>query len=214
MQLSVKGKQIDVGDSLRRHVAASLETIVDKYAGRAIECSAVFSRDAYLFCADLSVHVRHDILVQAHASAPDAYTAFDAAAERIAKRLRRHKRRLNDHRERQRAVGDEENAALTARAYVLAAPGPEEDAAEGETVEAADDQPVVVAETALEVPMLTVGEAVMRLDLADVPALFFKNRAHGGINAIYRRRDGHIGWLDPHLSASGDKRGPVGNRKG
>jgi ribosome hibernation promoting factor len=207
MQLSVTGKQIDIGESLRQHMADTLESVVDKYAGRAIEANAVLSREAHLVCADISVHVRRDILVQAHAESDEAYAAFDAAADRIAKRLRRYKRRLHDHH-RIRHRGSEESEALTARTYVLASePEETED-------EAAGDQPVVVAELPTEIPSLTVGEAVMRMDLADVPAFLFKNRAHGGLNVIYRRRDGHIGWVDPESSADREQRGSDEGRKG
>jgi ribosomal subunit interface protein len=204
MQLSVKGKQIDVGDALRRHVEDALTLIVEKYFGRAIEAHVGFSREAHMLRADISVHVHRDLIVQGQGLAGDAYAAFDGAAERIAKRIRRHKRRLHDHHHdhvRTREVDEGDN--LTARSYVIAEPG---DKVDDEPV---GDQPVIVAEMTLEIPMLTVGEAVMRMDLADVPSFIFRNRAHGGLNVVYRRGDGHIGWVDPDLgnpSASGKQR--------
>lgn len=193
MQLSVKGKQIDVGDALRTHVETSLAGIVEKYFERAIEAHAVFSRQGHLIRSDISVHLRRDILVQGQASAGDAYVAFDDAAEHIAKRIRRYKRRLRGrHGQSHEAVAE----SLSARSYVLA------DAAEesAEPLSDAADQPVIVAEMTCEIPSLTVGEAVMRMDLADVPSFMFRNRAHGGLNVVYRRRDGHIGWVDPGLN--------------
>lgn len=202
MQLSVKGKQIDVGDALRIHVETSLSAIVDKYFEKAIEAHAVFSRQGNLIRSDLSVHLRRDILVQGQASAPDAYAAFDGAAEHIAKRIRRYKRRLRDRQ------GETHEAAaenLSARSYVLAEEpeGHEERiAALPAGADAAPDQPVIVAEMTCEIPSLTVGEAVMRMDLADLPTFIFRNRAHGGLNVVYRRRDGHIGWVDPDLNGS------------
>ncbi len=117
MQLSVKGKQIDVGDALRIHVETSLTAIVDKYFEKAIEAHAVFSRQGPLIRADLSVHLRRDILVQGQASAADAYAAFDSAAEHIAKRIRRYKRRLRD---RQGQTHEAVAESLSARSYVLA----------------------------------------------------------------------------------------------
>ena len=97
MHLSVTGKQLDVGDALRTHVENSLQNSVGKYFDNAIEASVVFSRVAHLYRTDISVHVGRGILVQSHAEASEPYPAFDAASERIAKRLRRHKRRLRDH---------------------------------------------------------------------------------------------------------------------
>jgi ribosomal subunit interface protein len=207
MQLSVKGKQIDVGDALRQHVESALAAIVDKYFGRAIEAHVVFSREAHLLRSDISVHVHRDMIIQGHATAGDAYAAFDGAAGHIGKRIRRHKRRLTDHHGRARdadsaEVGDD--GALAARSYVLAAQ-PEDGADTGES----GDQPVIVAEMTCEIPSLTVGEAVMRMDLADVPSFIFRNRAHGGLNVVYRRSDGNIGWVDPDLNdapASGKNR--------
>jgi ribosomal subunit interface protein len=207
MQLSVKGKQIDVGDALRIHVETSLAAIVEKYFEKAIEAHAVFSRQGSLIRADLSVHLRRDILVQGQASAADAYVAFDGAALHIAKRIRRYKRRLRD---RQGQTHEAVAEILSARSYVLAE---EEDGHEDHAAPASDgadheandhpvnDQPVIVAEMTCEIPTLTVGEAVMRMDLADVPTFIFRNRAHGGLNVVYRRRDGHIGWVDPDLIA-------------
>lgn len=200
MQLSVKGKQIDVGDALRQHVDDVLEGIVDKYFGRAIEAHVAFSREAHLLRADISVHVHRDLIVQGQGLAGDAYLAFDSAAERIAKRIRRHKRRLQNHHARPRDA----ETGITARSYVLA-----EQDDEAAAADSIGDQPVIIAEMTCEIPTLTVGEAVMRMDFADVPSFIFRNRAHGGLNVVYRRNDGHIGWVDPDLngpSASGKHR--------
>lgn len=70
---------------------------------------------------------------------------------------------------------------------------------DGEDAEAAADahHPIVVAEMQTSVETLTVSEAVMRMELAEKPALMFRNGAHGGLNLVYRRADGNIGWVDP-----------------
>ncbi len=156
MQLTVTGKQLDVGDSLRDHVADSLAGLFDKYFGNAIEATVVLSREAHRYRAQISAHVGRNITMASEAAAEAPYTAFDSAAEHLGKRLRRHKRRLRDH-----------------------------------------DAPAIIAEMATEVPTLSVGEAVMRLDLADGGAIMFRNRAHGGLNMVYRRPDGNVGWVDP-----------------
>jgi ribosomal subunit interface protein len=187
MQLIVKGQQIDVGDALREHVRESLDGVFGKYFGGAIEATVIFSRDAHLLRAALTVHVGRGIKAQSEATADQPYAAFDIAADRLAKRLRRHKRRLRDHHKLP------PEAMLPARAadhYVLAH---EDEDGVGE----ADGQPAVVAEMKAEILALTVSEAVMRLDLEDSGALMFVNRAHGGLNMVYRRPDGNIGWVDP-----------------
>ena len=181
MQLSVKGKQIDVGDALRQHVETQLGDIVGKHVGDSFEAIVTFSREAHLFCADITVHAGRGITLQSKASAGEPYPAFDQAAERMGERLRRHKNRLKKH---QPAPSEE----TIAQSFVLDAVQPD---AEDES------NPVVVAEMTTPIEMLTVSEAVMRLDLGDLPALMFRNRAHGKLNMIYRRADGHIGWVDP-----------------
>ena len=76
---------------------------------------------------------------------------------------------------------------------------------DGSDEEEANDNPVVVAEMTSPIETLTVSEAVMRLDLGDLPALMFKSRAHGGFNMIYRRPDGNIGWVDPSYAKTQPK---------
>jgi ribosomal subunit interface protein len=191
MQVTVTGKQIDVGDSLRRHIEVTTTAIVDKYFEKAIEAHAVFSRERHLFLAAISVHARRGLTVQCHAQSADPYAAFDEAAARLEKQLRRYKRRLRNHHKGTRE--NEESSPATD--YVLA--GDEEAPA------SADGQPLVVAEMRTTIPQISVSEAVMRLDLADLPALLFRNSAHGNLNLVYRRRDGNIGWVDPDLAPEG-----------
>jgi ribosomal subunit interface protein len=186
MQIAVKGKQIDVGDALRGHIETSLRGTVSKYFDRAIEANVAVARRAHLFRADISVHIGRGMLLQGHGEEVDAYAAFDAACERIDKRLRRYKRWLRDHRKSR----DERAETIIASQYVLAGAGESEETEPGAN-------PVIVAEMSTEIDTLTVGEAVMRMDLADLSAMMFRNRAHGGLNMVYRRSDGHVGWIDP-----------------
>lgn len=205
MQLSITGKQVDVGEALRAHVESSLESILGKYFRTAIEAHAVFAREAHRIRADLSLHIGRGIVANSGAAAADHYQAFDAAAERLAKQLRRYKRRLRDYHAKVRPQAESPEMAA---AYVLA-PIDEEDETAALDGEAA--APVVIAELSAELPNLTVGEAVMRMDLADSPVLLFRNRSHGELNLVYRRGDGNIGWIDPALRPGrGDASGPSG----
>lgn len=192
MQLTVKGKQLDVGDALRTHVADSLNTITAKYFEKPIEAQVVFSRNAHLFRADISVHIGHNILLQAMSEATEPYPAFDTAADKIAKRLRRYKRRLRDHHMNAHHGREEAKVALQATYQVLEAEPEEVDEHHDEP-----QQPIVVAEMTTVIDTLTVSEAVMRMELAELPALMFRNSAHGELNMVYRRRDGNVGWIDP-----------------
>ena len=192
MQLTVTGKQIHVGAALRGHVESVFEEILDKYFKTAIEAHVVLSREAHLIHAEIALHIGRGIVVNAGAALGDASAAFDIAAERVGKQLRRYKRRLRDHHAKAREPAEIEERALD---YVLA---PVEE-------EADDDDPAggpaVIAEVSTGLPRLTVGEAAMRMDLANAPVLLFRNCSHGELNLVYRRADGNIGWIDSELDA-------------
>ncbi len=196
MQLSVKGKQLDVGDAWRRHVEESLPDVVGKYFDNAQDAQVMLSRQGVTFRVDITVHVGKRIIVQSHGATGDAYSAFEEAGDHLGKRLRRYKRRLRDHH-RERSDNVE---FLPAQQYVLAGEdiGTEPDSDE-------KDEPVVIAEMETAIESLSVGEAVMRMDLANLPALMFRNRAHGGLNMVYHRGDGHIGWVDPRGNRRDDE---------
>ena len=193
MNVQVKGKQIDVGDSLRGHVTNNLNQLVGKYFNNPLEATVVFSKEAHMFRADISVHAARGITLQSNASSADPYPAFDEAAERIAKRLSRYKKRLLDLH--QMPQGHDKTAyleSIPANQYVLD-PEKQDDSAELEKAHT----PLIVAETQTSIDTLTVSQAVMRLDLAQLPALLFCNSANSQINMVYRRADGNIGWVDP-----------------
>ena len=192
MQLSVKGKQIDIGAALKSHIESSLENTVDKYFENPQEGSVVISKEGQSFRSDISLHVGRGILLQSHALSDDPYVSFDNALARLAKQLRRYKSRLRNHH-----TDKSEREVLAAQYTVLS--GKNDEPQEEDT--GAESAPVIVAETTSEISTLTVGEAVMRMDLADLPALMFRNRGSGNINMIYRRTDGNVGWVDPRESA-------------
>lgn len=110
MQLSVSGKHLDVGDSLRGHATTAIATSAERYFGEAIEGKVVFQRARHhAFRADISLHVARGVLVQSHGEAADPYVAFDTAAERLDKRLRRTKRRLVGRRRAKDGAADAES---------------------------------------------------------------------------------------------------------
>jgi ribosomal subunit interface protein len=194
MQLSVHGKQIDVGDALRGHIEENLPAIVTKYFENPTDAHVTMTREGRDFKADISVHVGKGIIVQSHGSSEDAYAAFDTAGVHIAKRLRRYKRRLRDHHRGR----DESPKSIAVQQFVLETPP--------EAIEepATEDQPLIVAEMATSIERLTVSEAVMRMDLSGQPALLFHNTTDGAINLVYLRSDGNIGWIDTANEAGAD----------
>lgn len=183
MQLTVKGKHLDVGDSLREHVHSNLSHTAGKYFRDPIEATVIFTKEKnHRYKASISIHVGRGVILEAQHEADDPYPAFDIASQRVATRLGRYKDRLRDHHRKDDPVEMHTAAYTTFEAT---------DEAEG------GDEPAVVAEMETVVPTLAVSDAVMRLELGDLPALLFKNPATGGYNMVYRRKDGNIGWVDP-----------------
>jgi len=188
MQITVSGKHIDIGDALRTHVEYNLVAAVGKYFERPVDAHVIFSRNGHEFKCDSSVHLPTGLTAQAHAVSNEIYAAFDQAADRIEKQLRRYKRRLKDHHQTRMDPIE----LIEAQSYVLQGHGED---SEGEIVNGA--QPVIIAEMRTDIKSLSVGEAVMQMELAHVPFLMFKNSANGRINVVFQRDDGNVGWIDP-----------------
>jgi ribosomal subunit interface protein len=187
MRYTISGKQIDVGEALSLHVETELGETVAKYSQRPTEATVTFSRDAHQYLCDSVVHLSTGLTVQARGAANEIYAAFESCRERMDKQLRRYKRRLKDHHKDRTGPVEFGQAGM----YVLAA-----DEEEWESQESGL-QPIIIAEMEARVPTLSVGDAVMQMELAGTPLLVFRNEKHGGVNVVHRRDDGNVGWIDP-----------------
>ncbi len=187
MRYQISGKQIDIGEALQTHVKTDLDAVVDKYAERPTGANVIFSRSASEYVCEATIHLSTGLNATAKAHAHEIYAAFEACSEKMEKQLRRYKRRLKDHhRDRSQPV-----ELFGASSYILASEEQTEDA-EPDTL-----QPIIVAEMETQIPSLSVGEAVMQMELAGAPVLIFRNEGKEGLNVVYRREDGNIGWIDP-----------------
>ncbi len=187
MRYQISGKQIDVGEALQTHVRTEMGIMLEKYAQRPTDALVVFSRNAHEFVCESTVHLSTGLTAQAKGSSTEIYSAFDKCLEKMDKQLRRYKRRLKDHHKDR--SGPVEFAG--ASQYIVAADDGIDDA-EPESL-----QPVIIAELEARIFSLSAGEAVMQMELSEAPVLVFRNERHGGLNVVYRRDDGNIGWIDP-----------------
>lgn len=194
MPFRVSGKNIDIGEALRDRVAARIAEAFGKYFDGGYSGHVTVGKEGFGFRTECAVHLDSGITLQAEALAADAYASADQAAIRIEKRLRRYHRRLKD-RPAIRADGAPEPAASS---YVIAAPEPD---ANEEVIEF---NPVIIAESTTALKHLSVSEAVMELDMTGAPVVVFLHAGHGRVNLVYRRADGHIGWIDPPALRAGD----------
>ena len=191
MRYQITGKQIDIGEALQTHVRTELEQVIAKYSQRPTDAQVVFSKSAHEHVCEATVHLSTGLTSTAKAKAIEIYAAFDACAEKMDKQLRRYKRRLkNHHQERTTPV-----ELFGAASYILAAEAGQDDDEEPESL-----APVIVAEMETRIQSLSVGEAVMQMEIAGAPVLVFKNEKGGGLNVVYRRDDGNVGWIDPAAS--------------
>ena len=190
MRYQISGKQIDIGEALQTHVKAELGEVVEKYAQRPTEVVVFFSRVAHEYTCETTLHLSTGLNAQAKGHAVEIYAAFESCREKMDKQLRRYKRRLrNHHKDRVQPVEFDGGSS-----YILAA---SQDRDDHEDAEPETLQPIVIAEMETKIPSITVGEAVMQLELAGHRMLVFRNEGHGGVNVVYRRDDGNIGWIDP-----------------
>lgn len=197
MHITVAGKQVETGEALQTHVREGLGTIAKKYFDHALEANVTFRRDGkgHAFVCDINLKAGRDLFMRGEGEGADAHRAFEEAAEHVAKRLRRYRRRVNDHA---RSLASQRDAPRgePARQVVLRRPEEDEaDAAEHAVAHGAD-HPAVVAESQAVIETLSVGQAVMQLDLLQLPVLMFRNSGSAQLNVVYRRGDGHVGWID------------------
>jgi ribosomal subunit interface protein len=198
MDITVSGKQLELSDALRQRVTRHLEGLAEKYFDRALEAQVTFSRARCFFTCDINLHVRRRLLLRGEGEAADAHSAFDDAAEHIAKRLRRYRRRVSDHA---RSLANRERTEQ-ARQYVLQQE--ERTSTEPLSYDGVGPFATVVAEAPTDINRLSVGEAVMQMDLADQQLLMFRNTTTGELNVVYRRHDGNIGWIEPERGGAGN----------
>ena len=192
MTLRVSGKNMDVGDALRSRATDHFDTMVKKYFDGNYNGHLTLEPEGSGFAALCLVHLDSGTTLQARGSGNDAILAYEQMANTIEQRLRRYNKKLKAHRRR---AGGAEAEGGEATAYILGAPGEGDELAE-------DYSPPVIAETTSALRQLSVGEAVMQLDLTQAEVVVFRHAGHGGLNVVYRRADGNIGWIDPALRAN------------
>jgi ribosomal subunit interface protein len=204
MQIQFVSKGIDASSALRERIEDRITDAASKYFSRPAEAFVVATKEGFGFKVDISVHLPSGAFLQASGSGADAYAAVEDAAQHMEKRLRRYKRRLKDHHtdNKSELPAAQETPILVLRSdrrALLESEGDDTDdgGAEG------GEEPVIIAEQVAELKTLTVSMAVLEMDLADAPFVMFRNAANGTLNIVYRRPDGHVGWIDPSRGAKG-----------
>ena len=208
MQVQVSGKHMDVGEALGSRISQELQDGIGKYFERGgQDAEVVVAKDGHGFKVDCWVRLASGQSLVTTGTGGDAHAAFTDSLDKLEKRVRRYKRRLKDHHLGPKRLSPEKSemaAAEVARSIVLRDPGAVEDEDFGHAGQP-DEQPpagMVIAETDTELKLMTVGQAVLELDMTGYPVSVFRNAGHGGVSVVYRRPDGNIGWIDPQRTRS------------
>jgi ribosomal subunit interface protein len=188
MNITIVGQHMSIGGSLQEYVNEKLQYIIKRYFDHAISGNVHFVKQGHLFTCDIVVHDgtgRHTF-IKSNSSCDDVYSAFDVALAKCEKQLRRYKSKLKDRTHKIKA--SQTDLAAEAIKYVIA---PHRD-----DVAIEEDHPLIIAEKSTHLEFLTVSEAVMKMDLENLPAVMFKNSKNGRLNVVYHREDGNISWVD------------------
>jgi len=188
MSIKVTGKQIEVGEAFQKFVNERISQVLEKYVGSELSGHLRIEKERNNFRTNCHIQLKSGLVMQSQGEAGDAYASAEVAFEHLEKRVRRYKRRLKNHH--QGKTTQDKIFDHLAADYVVRSG---EDEAKGEE----DPAPVIISENERRYGEMPVSEAVMQLDLADDPVIVFRNAAHGGLNIVYRRADGNIGWIDP-----------------
>ena len=193
MQISISGKNMDTGLAFQEHAQLSLNNVVEKYFHNAVSGHVTLEKADSGFTVKTRVALSRRMELESTGRAPNAHAALDAAIEHAEKRLRRHKRRLKNHRGALTNLEEDDIDVAPMAVYAGASQLP--DASSDE-----DDLLPIVAELSYDIEVLTVDQAVMRLELGGLTMLMFRNASHFGLNVVHLRDDGSIGWIDPRGS--------------
>ncbi len=198
MTIQITGKNVDAGDAFQTYAGDKIRAVLQKYLGREPDGHIRLERERGLFKTSCSVRLSSGLLLEAHGEGGDAYASVDAAAHRLETRVRRHKGRIKNHTSP--AAAARRKVDIEARDHIVGL-------TDDDQPEHDDASPLIITEGQRNIGHMTVREALMQLDLSEAAFMIFRNAAHGGLNVVYRRNDGHIGWIDAELPVAAKSNG-------
>lgn len=198
MIINVSGQNMDTGAAFQERSRELIEHIVEKYFTPAVSANVTLEKTDGGFYVRIRMNLTRRIELEASGFARDAHAALEDAGQHAEKRLRRHKRRLKNHRQQAEVPNDIISAPMSIYAAATQLDLANwHDNANVKDAEQEDDSLPIIAELSYEVESLSVEQAVMRLELSGDNCLLFRNSGHMGLNMVHLRNDGTIGWVDP-----------------
>jgi ribosomal subunit interface protein len=192
MDILVKGRNVEVPEHYRQHVAEKLRKI-ERYDEKLIRVDVELSHERNPRQSDYCQRVEitcasRGPLVRAEACAGDFYTALDHAIAKLDARLRRVADRRRVHRGRRAPVSvAAATSGLPSPVDDLFIPVPAADSAP--PVRDDDDQPWhIVREKEHDAPPMTVDDALYHMELVGHDFFLFLDKESGRPSVVYRRR--------------------------
>lgn len=180
---------MDIGEAFRARIDTRIGEAIDKYFDGGFSGHVTVSKSGSRYSADCMIYLDSGVALQATSDGQDPIPAFEGAADRLEKRLRRYKRKLKSRS----FGGGSANGGDIDIAYTVMAGLAEDDNDEVDE----DYAPAIVAESTMALKTMSVASAVIELDTKESPVFVFRNAGTDHINIVYRRPDGNIGWIDP-----------------
>ncbi len=193
MNFKIFGKQVNVGEFFSKYAEETLLKSVQKYFPNPVSSIVTLSKKSKFFYIIIVLHISKKMEFTAQSNGETAKLAFNDAIEKLNKQLRRYKRKIKNHKNNE---ATNKPNPLNAQFHIINE-SPKLIRNEGKEI---NDEPLVFAELDTEIEELTVVEALEKLKLGNISALMFRNKKHSGLNMIYKREDGLIGWVDPRGS--------------
>ena len=190
MNFKIFGKQVKVGQSFTKYAELNLFDAVTKFFPNAVSSIVSVSKKNKIFYIIIVLHITKKMEFTAQSSGETAKLAFDSTLEKLSKQLRRYKRKIKNYKQNENSY---KSNVLDAQFQIINEPSSSNLNKEQNN----DNEPLIFAELNTEIEELTVVDALEKMKLGNISALMFRNKKHSGLNMIYKREDGLIGWVDP-----------------
>jgi len=177
MQLQVKGKNVEVTDSIRSYAESKLRKLEKQLADPTrVELELAVEKNPSIsqsHVAEATVFTKGPVL-RARESSTDMKASIDQLADKLARQVKRYR-----EKRRRRTARPEPDTSL---------PIPGDDA-----------EPIIAKTKQFPVKPMVPEEAVLQLELVGHDFFVFQNAESGDVNVVYRRRDLSYGLIEPQL---------------
>ena len=98
INIKATGKNIDLGSFFQKYNVKKLSSVFSKYSANPISANTVLEKRNIFFKVKLDILVDNNVKFETLGRSKTATLALDEAVENISKRLRRHYRKIKNHR--------------------------------------------------------------------------------------------------------------------